>query len=152
MHLFPPIKGLFLGLYACLHYYNISCYANAKEWNIAIKDEGKGIDSEILPRLFTKFATKSEHGIGLGLYISKSIIEAHGGKIWAEIIKMKVELHLALACQLHFELENVHEREERVIEIRLPHNSLIRYEKVRCLEQCRTILQHLTQLLWINRS
>jgi signal transduction histidine kinase len=57
---------------------------NANEWNIVIKDDGKGIDSEIMPRLFTKFATKSEHGIGLGLYISKSIIEAHGGKIWAE--------------------------------------------------------------------
>ena len=57
---------------------------NANEWNITIKDDGEGIDSEIMPRLFTKFATKSEHGIGLGLYISKSIIEAHGGRIWAE--------------------------------------------------------------------
>ena len=57
---------------------------NAKEWNVTIKDEGEGIDSEIIPRLFTKFATKSLHGIGLGLYISKSIIEAHGGRIWAE--------------------------------------------------------------------
>ena len=37
-----------------------------------------------MPRLFTKFATKSESGIGLGLFISKSIIEAHGGMIWAE--------------------------------------------------------------------
>ncbi|MGA9845167.1 MAG: HAMP domain-containing sensor histidine kinase [Nitrososphaeraceae archaeon] len=57
---------------------------NVNEWNIAVKDDGEGIDSEIMPRLFTKFATKSEHGIGLGLYISKSIIEAHGGKIWAK--------------------------------------------------------------------
>ncbi len=56
----------------------------ANEWNIVIKDDGEGIDSEIMPRLFTKFATKSEHGIGLGLYISKSIIEAHGGRIWGE--------------------------------------------------------------------
>jgi signal transduction histidine kinase len=51
---------------------------------VSVKDTGPGIDSEILPRLFTKFATKSETGTGLGLYISKRIIEAHGGKIWAE--------------------------------------------------------------------
>ena len=42
-----------------------------------------GIDSEILPRLFSKFATKSEKGTGLGLYISKSIVERHGGNIWS---------------------------------------------------------------------
>lgn len=51
---------------------------------VAIKDSGSGIDSQILPRLFEKFVTKSERGLGLGLFISKSIIEAHGGKIWAE--------------------------------------------------------------------
>jgi signal transduction histidine kinase len=51
---------------------------------VSVKDTGAGIDPEILPRLFTKFATKSDVGTGLGLYISKSIIEAHGGKIWAE--------------------------------------------------------------------
>ena len=50
---------------------------------ISISDNGKGIDPEVMPRLFTKFATKSFDGTGLGLYISKSIIEAHGGKIWA---------------------------------------------------------------------
>jgi signal transduction histidine kinase len=49
-----------------------------------IKDSGTGIDSEILPRLFTKFATKSFEGTGLGLFVSKSIIEAHGGKMWAK--------------------------------------------------------------------
>lgn len=37
-----------------------------------------------MPRLFEKFASKSDQGTGLGLYICKSIIEAHGGKIWAE--------------------------------------------------------------------
>ncbi|HZB98688.1 MAG TPA: HAMP domain-containing sensor histidine kinase, partial [Nitrososphaeraceae archaeon] len=51
---------------------------------VSVKDSGAGIDPEILPRLFTKFATKSDKGTGLGLFISKSIIEAHGGKIWAE--------------------------------------------------------------------
>ena len=51
---------------------------------VKVKDTGKGIDPEIIPRLFTKFATKSEQGTGLGLCISKAIIEAHGGRIWAE--------------------------------------------------------------------
>jgi two-component system, OmpR family, sensor histidine kinase VicK len=51
---------------------------------VTVKDTGKGIDPEILPRLFTKFATKSETGTGLGLFICKSIIEVHGGRIWAE--------------------------------------------------------------------
>ena len=51
---------------------------------ISIKDTGIGISEEIFPRLFTKFTTKSITGTGLGLYISKSIIEAHGGRIWAE--------------------------------------------------------------------
>jgi signal transduction histidine kinase len=51
---------------------------------VSVKDTGSGIDPEILPRLFTKFATKSFEGTGLGLFISKSIIESHGGKIWAE--------------------------------------------------------------------
>jgi signal transduction histidine kinase len=50
---------------------------------VSIKDKGKGIDKEILPRLFDKFATKSDNGTGLGLYITKNIIEAHGGRIWA---------------------------------------------------------------------
>ncbi|NAL78938.1 sensor histidine kinase, partial [Nitrososphaera sp. AFS] len=51
---------------------------------VSIKDRGSGIDPEIIPRLFTKFATKSVTGTGLGLYISKNIIEAHSGRIWAE--------------------------------------------------------------------
>lgn len=51
---------------------------------VSIRDRGKGIDSDILPRLFTKFTTKSSQGTGLGLFISKSIIEAHGGQIWAQ--------------------------------------------------------------------
>jgi two-component system sensor histidine kinase VicK len=51
---------------------------------VSIKDEGPGIDPSVMPRLFTKFASKSEKGTGLGLFISKNIIEAYDGKIWAE--------------------------------------------------------------------
>jgi signal transduction histidine kinase len=50
---------------------------------VEIKDSGSGINAEMLPRLFEKFATRSGSGTGLGLYISKSIIDSHGGKIWA---------------------------------------------------------------------
>jgi len=51
---------------------------------VRIKDTGIGIDPGIMPRLFEKFASKSYKGTGLGLYICKSIVEAHGGRIWAE--------------------------------------------------------------------
>ena len=55
-----------------------------KQVIVSVTDTGTGIDPQILQRLFTKFTTKSQTGIGLGLFISKNIIEAHGGKIWAE--------------------------------------------------------------------
>jgi two-component system sensor histidine kinase VicK len=58
--------------------------ASKKEAIVSIKDRGKGIDKEIVPRLFTKFASTSDRGTGLGLYLSKGIIQAHGGSIWAE--------------------------------------------------------------------
>jgi signal transduction histidine kinase len=51
---------------------------------VTIKDTGQGIHHDILPRLFSKFASKSFQGTGLGLFISKSIVEIHGGRIWAE--------------------------------------------------------------------
>jgi len=59
-------------------------YKIINEIIISIKDNGKGIDPEIYPRLFTKFASKSFQGTGLGLYISKNIVKAHGGKIWGK--------------------------------------------------------------------
>ncbi|MGH9966203.1 MAG: ATP-binding protein [Nitrososphaeraceae archaeon] len=52
---------------------------------IRVQDTGKGIDPEIMPRLFKKFASKSDKGMGLGLFISKNIVEAHGGEIWADV-------------------------------------------------------------------
>jgi signal transduction histidine kinase len=51
---------------------------------VSIKDTGEGIDPEILPKLFSKFVSKSFEGTGLGLFIAKSIVEAHHGKVWAE--------------------------------------------------------------------
>ena len=64
----------------------ISIKAQLKDNNeiaIIVKDSGAGIDNDVMPRLFTKFATRSDVGTGLGLYISKNIIEAHGGRMWA---------------------------------------------------------------------
>ncbi|MFL6420637.1 MAG: sensor histidine kinase [Nitrososphaeraceae archaeon] len=52
--------------------------------HVSIKDTGSGIDPEILPRLFEKFVSRSFQGTGLGLFICRSIVEAHGGKIWAQ--------------------------------------------------------------------
>ena len=57
---------------------------NKKEINVSISDTGSGINKDIFAKLFSKFATKSYQGTGLGLYISKSIVEVHGGRIWAE--------------------------------------------------------------------
>jgi len=62
----------------------ITTQRSGKEVIVAVSDTGSGIDQEILPRLFMKFTTKSSRGTGLGLFISKSIVEAHGGRIWAE--------------------------------------------------------------------
>jgi signal transduction histidine kinase len=61
-------------------------YDNNKQGQliVRVKDTGIGIAEDIIPKLFSKFVTKSEKGTGLGLYICKGIIEAHGGKIWAE--------------------------------------------------------------------
>jgi signal transduction histidine kinase len=59
-------------------------YNREEEAIVSIKDTGTGIAPEIMSRLFTKFATKSDKGTGLGLFLSKSIVEAHGGRIWAE--------------------------------------------------------------------
>jgi signal transduction histidine kinase len=63
---------------------------------VSVKDTGARIDAEIISRLFTKFTTKSQTGTGLGLFISKSIIEAHGGRIWAE------NNMDGKACNIHF--------------------------------------------------
>ncbi len=62
----------------------VSINRGSSEAIICIKDTGQGIDPSIVPHLFTKFSSKSFEGIGLGLYIAKNIVQAHGGRIWAE--------------------------------------------------------------------
>jgi signal transduction histidine kinase len=62
----------------------ISSDNHNKEVIVTIIDKGIGISPEIMPKLFSKFVTSSNQGTGLGLFISKGIIEAHGGRIWAE--------------------------------------------------------------------
>lgn len=58
---------------------------NVDSVKISVNDEGKGIDPALMPKLFDKFISSSEKGgAGLGLYVSKGIVEAHGGRIWAQ--------------------------------------------------------------------
>ncbi len=57
---------------------------NNNEVIISIKDTGIGIHATILPNLFSVFTTKSDNGTGLGLFISKNIIDVHGGQMWGE--------------------------------------------------------------------
>jgi two-component system sensor histidine kinase VicK len=63
---------------------SIDLNRNTLEIVVSIKDTGPGIDPEILSTIFSKFSSKSDVGTGLGLYISKGIVEAHGGRIWAQ--------------------------------------------------------------------
>ncbi len=51
---------------------------------VSVKDQGKGIDPEVLPRLFNKFVTTSPSGTGLGLFIASKLVAAHGGRMWAQ--------------------------------------------------------------------
>jgi signal transduction histidine kinase len=66
------------------HKYEKDSATSGDEVVVRVKDRGPGIDPTIQSRLFSKFVTKSEIGLGLGLFISKGIIDAHGGKLWAE--------------------------------------------------------------------
>ena len=59
-------------------------HSNKNEVVVTIRDTGTGIPPKLMPNLFSKFITTSNYGTGLGLFISKGIIEAHGGRIWAE--------------------------------------------------------------------
>ena len=72
---------------------------------VSVKDSGKGIDPEIHPKLFHKFATKSDRGVGLGLFISKSIVKLMEALFLVKITKMVRVPRFHLHCQLLLQLE-----------------------------------------------
>jgi signal transduction histidine kinase len=78
-----------------------SSRANEKEAEVSISDSGVGIPSEILPRIFDSFVSSKASGMGLGLSISRTIIEAHGGRIQAENLS-------AGGATFHFTVPFVH--------------------------------------------
>ena len=65
---------------------------------VSVSDSGQGTDPDVIHKLFQKFVLKSEKGTGLGLFISKSVVEAHGGKYGEKIIRMERELRLLSHC------------------------------------------------------
>ena len=83
----------------------------SKKVQVTVKDTGVGIHPEIFPKLFSKFVTKSDRGTGLGLFISKSIIEAHGGKIWAKSSSQQGGATFIFTLPL-IDKENVESQEE----------------------------------------
>lgn len=95
---------------------NICNDDKSNEIYLTISDSGGGIDPQILPKLFTKFVSKSKKGTGLGLYICKKIIEAHNGKIWAEnyyndLLKLKIAgskftISLPSKGKSHYQMQN----------------------------------------------
>jgi hypothetical protein len=56
----------------------------ANEILVALRDSGPGIDPENLDRVFQSFYTTKPSGMGLGLSICRSIVDAHGGRLWAD--------------------------------------------------------------------
>src|SRR3712207_7250290 len=66
--------------------------------SISVCDSGSGVDPEIMPRLFTKFSSKSFSGTGLGLYICKNIVEAHGDRKSTRLNSSHANISYAVFC------------------------------------------------------
>ena len=72
---------------------------------VIVKDTGTVIDPEILQQLFSKFASNSFEGTELGLFICKSIVKAHNGKVWGE--NNKINTHREKAATFCFTLPTI---------------------------------------------
>lgn len=64
---------------------HVTAASSGQDWvNICVEDNGPGISGTMLDKLFSPFSTSKAKGMGLGLSISRALVEAHGGKLWAE--------------------------------------------------------------------
>jgi two-component system, OmpR family, sensor histidine kinase VicK len=92
---------------------------NDQEVIVSVKDTGTGVAPDMLPRLFEKFASKSFQGTGLGLFISKNIIEAHGGKIWGEnnVVDGKLGASFYFSLPIAIQQEQTQEQEPNVKQV-----------------------------------
>jgi two-component system sensor kinase FixL len=64
---------------------HVTAVSSGPDWvNLCAEDNGSGVSGEMLDKLFSPFATSKAKGMGLGLSISRALVEAHGGKLWAE--------------------------------------------------------------------
>ena len=96
---------------------------------LVLKIAAMGFNPNIFPRLFSKFATNSPKGTGLGLYISKSIIEAHGGRIWAKNNKD------GRGATFYFSLPLVICRRVSTYQVQKNDNNNIRTDSKACLKE-----------------
>lgn len=72
-----------------------------KSVQVTVEDEGPGIDSAVFERMFEAFYTTKVGGLGLGLSISRTIIEAHGGRLWAQCgPDMKIQIHFTIPAEV----------------------------------------------------
>ena len=62
---------------------------------VSVQDTGSGIAPEVLKNLFKPFTTTKQSGMGVGLSISRTIVESHGGKIWADSFPVKAPLFIS---------------------------------------------------------
>jgi signal transduction histidine kinase len=63
---------------------SLAAHRDGNELQLVVQDNGPGILPQFRERLFEPFATSKPTGMGLGLAISRAIVEAHGGRLWAE--------------------------------------------------------------------